>query len=54
MDKKELLKNLLQNMINDNQEGAKQDFHNYLTLKSQEVVGLNKQAPASAPAENQE
>ena len=40
MDKKELLRSVLQNFINDKPDEAKADFHQYLTLKSKEVTGI--------------
>jgi hypothetical protein len=41
MDKREALKSMLQNFIEDNMEQATLDLHNYLTLKSREVLGLD-------------
>lgn len=40
MDKREALRNMLNNMINDKHEEASLDFHNYVTIKSQEITGL--------------
>lgn len=40
MDKKELLRSVLQNFINDKPDEAKADFHQYLTMKSKEVTGI--------------
>lgn len=40
MDKRELLKSMLHNLINDKPEEASLDFHNYLTPKTREVAGL--------------
>ena len=40
MDKRELLKSVLQNFINDKPDEAKADFHQYLTLKSKEITGI--------------
>ena len=42
-DRKELLKSMLSNFINDNQEQAEMDLHNFLTLKSQRIVGTNQE-----------
>ena len=51
MDKKEILKSVLQNFINDKPEQAQADFHNYLTLKSKEITGIGS---VSAPSQTQE
>ena len=40
MDKRDLLKSVLQNFINDKPDEAKADFHQYLTLKSKEITGI--------------
>lgn len=40
MDKREQLKSMLNNLINDKSEEAGLDFHNYLTAKMREVAGL--------------
>ena len=49
MDRRDLLKSMLQNFINDKADDAKQDFHQYLTLKSKEITGLGSgAAPAAA------
>jgi hypothetical protein len=45
MDKRELLKNVVNNIINDKSEQASLDLHNYMTLKMKEVSGI--QAPAA-------
>ena len=50
MDKRDLLKSVLQNFINDKPDDAKADFHQYLTLKSKEITGIG--APAVAAAAN--
>ena len=42
-DRKELLKSMLSNFINDNQEQAEMDLHNFLTLKSQNIIGANQE-----------
>lgn len=34
---------MLSNFINDNQEQAEMDLHNFLTLKSQRIVGANQE-----------
>lgn len=41
MDKRELLKSMLHNLINDKPEEAALDFHNYITPKTREVAGLD-------------
>jgi hypothetical protein len=41
MADKELLKKVLNDLINDNQESATLALHSYLTTKTQEVVGFN-------------
>lgn len=50
MDKRELLKSVLQNFINDKPDEAKADFHQYLTLKSKEITGIGA---SPAAQENQ-
>ncbi len=40
MDKREALKSMLNNLINDKPEEATLDFHNYITAKSREVAGM--------------
>jgi hypothetical protein len=40
MDKRELLKSMLHNLINDKPEEAALDFHTYITPKTREVAGL--------------
>ena len=40
MDKREALKSMLNNLINDKPEEASLDLHNYLTAKMREVSGL--------------
>lgn len=39
-DKREALRSMLNNLINDRNEEAKADFHNFVTAKSREVTGL--------------
>jgi len=50
MDKREALKSMLQHFIDDNTEQATLDLHNYLTLKSREVLGLGAADPRTASA----
>lgn len=45
-DKKELLRSMLNNLINDRTEEASMDFHNYLTPKTREVSGIGGNAYA--------
>jgi hypothetical protein len=52
MDKKDLLKSVLQNFINDKPDDAKADFHQYLTLKSKEITGIGAQVPVSQQQES--
>jgi len=40
MDKRELLKNMLNNWIHDKREEAELDLHNYLTAKMKTVSGI--------------
>lgn len=50
MDKRELLKSMLHNLINDKPEEAALDFHNYITPKTREVAGLG--VPVSNVTDN--
>lgn len=47
MDKREILKNMLHNLINDKPEEAAMDFHNYITPKTREIAGLGMPAQAA-------
>jgi hypothetical protein len=40
MDKREMLKSMLNNLINDKSEEAQLDLHGYLTSKMKEVSGI--------------
>ena len=51
MSDKEHLKSMLNNLINDNQEQASMDLHNYLTGKMQEVAGLGAQSSGTPAPE---
>lgn len=42
MDKREALKSMLNNMINDKPEQAALDLHGYFTAKMQDIAGLTK------------
>lgn len=53
MDKRELLKSVLQNFINDKPDEAKADFHQYLTLKSKEVTGIGVPTATQETADTQ-
>ena len=44
MDKRDMLRSVLNNMIDNNQEQASLDMHTYLTLKMKEVAGLAQPA----------
>jgi hypothetical protein len=46
MDKREALKSMLNNLINDKPEQATLDFHNYLAPKMREIAGVG-QPPAT-------
>jgi hypothetical protein len=48
-DKKEHLKSMLQNFIQDNQDAAQLDFHEYVSAKMGEVSGLKTSAQAPEP-----
>lgn len=50
MDKREALRSMLNNLINDKPEEATLDLHNYLTMKMKEVAGLAP-APKTAAVE---
>jgi hypothetical protein len=52
MDKREALKSMLNNLINDKHEEASMDLHGYMTAKMQEISGIGQ--PAVAPAEEEE
>lgn len=49
MENRENLRSMLNNLINDKQEEASLDLHNYLTTKMREVSGI---ATASAEVED--
>lgn len=42
MDKRDMLRSVLNNMIDNNQEQASLDMHAYLTQKMKEVAGLGQ------------
>ena len=44
MDKREALKSMLNNLINDKHEEASMDLHGYMTAKMQEISGIGQQA----------
>lgn len=52
MDKREALKSMLNNVINDNTDAASLDLHNYLAVKMREVSGI-AQAPAQVATEQE-
>lgn len=52
MDKREALRSMLNNLINDKHEEATLDFHNFLTVKSQEVSGLGGSVSTSGIADS--
>lgn len=41
MDNRENLRSMLNNLINDKQEEASLDLHNYLTAKMRDVAGIS-------------
>lgn len=53
MDKRELLKSMLHNLINDKPEEAALDFHNYITPKTREVAGLDTPAVEEPDSTNE-
>lgn len=40
-ERKEMLKQMVNNLINDRQEEAALDFHNYLAPKAREVIEID-------------
>lgn len=47
MEKREMLKSMLHNLINDKSTEASLDFHSYITAKMREVAGFEvKETPA--------
>ena len=48
MDKRELLKSMINNLINDKNEQAQLDLHGYLTTKMKEVSGIHQETSAAA------
>ena len=52
MDKREALKSMLNNLINDKHEEATLDLHGYLTAKMQEVSGIGSPAPSAEIDDN--
>lgn len=52
MEKRDLLKSVLQNFINDKPDEAKADFHQYLTIKSKEITGLGNNSIISQTSES--
>lgn len=53
MSNRELLKNLIQDVINDRTEQAAVSFHNYCVPTTQAIIGLATQ-PASVEANDEE
>jgi hypothetical protein len=51
MDNKELLKSVLQDVINDRMEQAEVTMHNYFVSKTREVTGLGGQPEDELEAE---
>jgi hypothetical protein len=50
MDKREALRSMLNNLIQDRESEASVDFHNYITSKMRDISGLSSQAPTAEPA----
>ena len=42
MDKRDVLKSMLNNIINDKTEQAQLDLHTYLTAKMRDITGLSQ------------
>ena len=53
MDKREALKSMLNNLINDKHEEASMDLHGYMTAKMQEISGIGQPAIAEPADEEQ-
>lgn len=51
MDNQELLKSMLQDVINDRMEQASVTMHDYFVAKTREVTGLAKSAEHTEVAE---
>jgi hypothetical protein len=49
MDKREALKSMLNNLINDKHEEATLDLHGYMTAKMQEISGIGTGAAVADP-----
>ena len=53
MDKREALKSMLNNLINDKHEEASMDLHGYMTAKMQEISGIGQPA-VTEPADEEQ
>ena len=51
MENKEMLKNMLQDLINDRPEQATVTIHDYIVTKTQELAGLGQAASAAVVAD---
>lgn len=51
MDKREALRSMLNNLINDKPEEASMDLHNYLTAKMRDVSGLTATTQGNATSD---
>ena len=49
-DHSELLKSMLQDIINDRQDNASVTMHDYFVSKTREVTGMSQQEPEAAHA----
>jgi hypothetical protein len=54
MDKREALKSMLNNLINDKHEEASMDLHGYMTAKMQEISGIGQPAVTDTAVEDEE
>lgn len=50
-DHKEVLKSMLQDLINDRTEQATVTIHDYIVNKTQQLTGLNAEVPVTPPAD---
>jgi hypothetical protein len=53
MDKRDALKSMLNNLINDKHEEASMDLHGYMTAKMQEISGIGQAAPTQSSDEEE-
>lgn len=55
MNQRDALKSMVSNLINDKQEEASLDLHNYLSVKMREISGLGQtpQLPTESNSEDE-